>query len=102
MSSFEIKPTGDIPHCPDYLISVKPTDEKWKDFPTCVLLNEFAGIAEKLKKTKIHGDDFIISCYPGCGTAIIIVQEMAWLILNDFDFDKAKCIATDKKFPVME
>lgn len=76
------------------------SDEKWRDFPPCALPIYFAKSVEEIQNLKIYEDDVFLVGYPRSGTTLL--QEMVWLIVNDFDFEKAKSVITDLRFPLME
>lgn len=82
------------------IVSVKSKDEKWKDFPACTLPNDFIESLENLKSLTIYEDDVILCGFPRSGTTLM--QEMIWLLVNDFNFEKAKSVITDRRFPLLE
>jgi hypothetical protein len=81
-------------------VSVKRKDEKWREFPACVLPRDTVKYLEKIKNLKVHEDDVFLCGFPRSGTTLM--QEMIWLIVNDFDFKGAKSEITDKRFPLLE
>lgn len=49
---------------------------------------------------KVRPDDVWVVTYPRSGTTF--TQEMTWLLLNNFDYKKAKEIILDDRFPFLE
>ncbi|KAL7015953.1 hypothetical protein ACKWTF_016747 [Chironomus riparius] len=82
------------------LISVKPKDPKWINFPGWVSFDLLNGDIERIKAAKMYEDDVILCGFPRSGTSMM--QEMIWLIMNDFDFDKAKNIQRGVRAPIIE
>lgn len=82
------------------LVGIKPKDPKWKNFSPCVVFEHLLGDIERIKVTKMHEDDVILCGFPRSGTSMM--QEMIWLIMNDFNFDKAKTIARGVRMPIIE
>lgn len=83
------------------LLSLKVKSDKWKHFPS------FAGSItldllhmDRLKNFKIFSDDVLLCGYIRSGTSMM--QEMIWLIMNDFDFTTAKSVFRGKRFPCFE
>ena len=81
-------------------VQVKPVEERWKDFPPCVLLKQWSDRLEFIKKFEVYEDDIFLTGFPRSGTTI--VAEMIWLIANNFDFAKALTVETDDRFPGLE
>jgi hypothetical protein len=82
------------------MISVKSKDEKWKNFPACVVPSDMQRNLEKIKKFEMFEDDVILCGFPRSGTTLM--QEMIWLIVNDFNFEGATSVITDKRMPMFE
>ena len=80
MSQFEIKILGNN-------ILARPTSEKWKNFPNSVIPKNFADSLDKIKNFEVFEDDIFLTGFPRLGTTI--AAEMLWLIVNDFNFEKA-------------
>lgn len=76
------------------------TDEKWKNFPPCFLPFPFLEVLQKVKKCKIFDDDILITGFPRSGTTV--VSEMVWLMVNNFDFEKAAKLVTDDRIAGLE
>lgn len=73
-------------------IFVKPTDPKWKDFPAVCMPKAFLGDFERTKNFKIYEDDIWLIGFPRSGTTL--VQEMMWLMMNDYNYEDAKKLDT--------
>jgi hypothetical protein len=88
--------------CEDFktLIAVKPKDPKWTNFPAWVSFSSLKDDIERIKNAKMYEDDVILCGFPRSGTSMM--QEMIWLIMNDFDFDKAKRIQRGIRVPIIE
>ncbi|KAG5669540.1 hypothetical protein PVAND_017427 [Polypedilum vanderplanki] len=80
--------------------SVKAEGEKWKKFPSCVLLNMAIENLSQIKNLKIYPDDIFLCGFPRSGTTLM--QEMIWLIVNGFNYEKAKSELKDLRFPSLE
>lgn len=88
------------------LSSLKLKDEKWKNFPTVTMYHAKSRdkqdfwLWDKAKDFKVYPDDIFLCGYMRSGNTMM--QEMIWLIVNDFDFVKAKSIIRGKRFPYFE
>lgn len=82
MSIFEIKEkfSRTIPQ-----VTVKRIDEKWKNFPGSTLPPEYVEKLENFKDFSVRHDDVFILGFPRSGTTRL--QELVWIIANDFDFE---------------
>ncbi|KAG5669593.1 hypothetical protein PVAND_017480 [Polypedilum vanderplanki] len=80
--------------------TVKAEGEKWKNFPSCVLFNIQEQNLDRIKREKIYPDDVFLCGFQRSGTTMM--QEIIWLILNDFDFEKSKTELKDLRFPTLE
>lgn len=49
---------------------------------------------------KVRPDDVWVVTFPRSGTTF--TQEMAWLLLNDFNYSKAKKVPLLERFPFLE
>nr|XP_029731851.1 sulfotransferase 1 family member D1-like [Aedes albopictus]XP_029731852.1 sulfotransferase 1 family member D1-like [Aedes albopictus] len=86
---------------------VKPTDyssvpcqaKDWEPLP-CFLPKQYATMAQRIKDLPVRSDDVWIASYPKSGTTW--TQEMMWLICNDLDYEKARSITLDDRFPFLE
>lgn len=54
----------------------------------------------KIKEFEVFEDDVFLTGYPRSGTTF--VAEMLWLMMNNFDFDKATSMVTDDRVPGLE
>ncbi|KAL7020046.1 hypothetical protein ACKWTF_011362 [Chironomus riparius] len=82
MSSFEV--TKNFPRISRENISVKCIDQKWKNFPKAILPRMCADKLDFYKNFCIRPNDIFILGYPRSGTSRL--QELVWIIANDFDF----------------
>ncbi|KAL7013353.1 hypothetical protein ACKWTF_015345 [Chironomus riparius] len=73
-------------------VVVKRTDQKWKDFPATCLPKAFLGDFERIKNFKVYEDDIWLIGLPRSGTTL--VQEIIWLIMNDYNYEGAKVVDT--------
>jgi len=73
-------------------VFVKSTDPKWKDFPAACMPKVFLGDFERTKNFKIYDDDVWLIGFPRSGTTL--VQEMLWLMMNDYNYEEAKKVDT--------
>lgn len=76
----------------------KSKEEKWKNFPgvICYYRVDF----ERLKNFKVREDDIFVCGFSRSGTTRM--QEMVWLIANDFNFEKALQFESDARCPFLE
>lgn len=82
------------------LFKVKSRAAKWQNFPACVLPKDLVESVIKLKDFKVYDEDVYLFGFPRSGTTLL--QEMIWLIVNDFNFEKSRSIITDIRFPMLE
>jgi hypothetical protein len=81
-------------------VMMKSKDEKWKNTSFCALTSGFVDNYENVRNLDVYEDDIFLLGFPRSGTTLM--QEMIWLIVNDFDFLKAKSSVTDLRFPFLE
>lgn len=79
---------------------VKPTDKRWENFPPCLESKEIAELLPGIKQLKFLTDDILLTGYPRSGTTVM--AEMIWLLTNNFDFERARSVITDVRFPGLE
>lgn len=79
---------------------VKPTAEKWKNFPPTAIPFLMSDTLEKVKNFEVFEDDIFLTGFPRSGTTI--TAEMMWLIANNFDFEKATRLVTDDRVAGLE
>jgi hypothetical protein len=93
MSHIDIKPGSAV-----NTVHVMAKAEKWKTFPSAVFSNvtDF----EFVKNFQTRADDIFIAGFPRSGTSRL--QEMVWIIANDFDFEKARQFDSDARCPFFE
>ena len=66
----------------------------------CSLADTFQSVLDRVHNFEVRSDDVWIVTSVKCGTTW--AQEMTWLILNDFDFNKAKEIDLTIRSPFLE
>lgn len=66
----------------------------------CSLADTFKPVLDRVYNFDVRKDDVYVVTSTKCGTTW--AQEMVWLILNDFDFEKAKCIDLTVRSPFLE
>ena len=76
-----------------------PYMEEWQS-RYCYLNKNFKDIRDRLENFEVRSDDVWIVTLPKVGTTWI--QEMTWLILNDYDFEKAKSKDISERSPFIE
>lgn len=82
-------------------VMMKSENEKWKNTTSfCALTTDFVDNYENVRNLNIYEDDIFLLGFPRSGTTLM--QEMIWLIVNDFDFVRAKSSVTDMRFPFLE
>lgn len=73
-------------------VLVKSKDPKWAGFPHCVMCKAFLADYERTKNFKVYEDDIWLIGFQRSGTTLL--QEILWLIMNDYDFEGAKKVDT--------
>lgn len=66
----------------------------------CTLSDTFRPIIEQVYDFKVRENDVFVVTNAKCGTTW--AQEMLWLIMNNFDFKKAKSIDLTERSPFLE
>jgi len=66
-------------------ICVKCLDKKWQNFPKSILPTNYADRLESYKNFSVRSDDIFILGFQRSGTTML--QELVWIIVNDFDFE---------------
>ena len=97
MSVFEIKKEESRTNP---YISIKRLDDKWKNFPRSMLLADYADKLDSYKNFSIRPDDIFVLGYPRSGTTRL--QELVWIIANDFDFETLMEYDCDTKIVFFE
>lgn len=93
----EINQKVNSPGCNNY---VEVTSDRHPE-KSCVLIKKYQEIcADRIKNFQVFSDDVWVLSFPKCGTTWTI--EMVWLIQNNMDFEKARSIAADDRFPFLE
>ena len=70
------------------------------DIRPTIMTEKYRSFAEKVKNFKVYEDDIWVITFPKCGTTW--AQEMVWLIANDLNFDVAKRVDLNRRFPFLE
>ena len=73
-------------------MGMKLKNEKWKNFPACILSKTYLDYHPTVKNFKVYEDDVWMCGFPRSGTTIM--QELLWLIVNNYDFEGAKASDT--------
>ncbi|CAH0406364.1 unnamed protein product [Chilo suppressalis] len=60
----------------------------------------FTDLAPKIYNMAVRPDDIWVTTYPKSGTTLL--QELVWLVANNFDYAKAEAIPLVKRFPFIE
>lgn len=66
----------------------------------CSLSDTFRPVLVRVHDFQVRQDDVFVVTSAKCGTTW--AQEMLWLIMNDFDFAKAKSIDLTERSPFLE
>lgn len=82
MSVFQIEQSKSV-SAPYF--DVKRLDDKWKNFSKCVIAPENIERFDLYKNFSVRPDDIFILGYPRSGTTRL--QELVWIIANDFDYE---------------
>ncbi|KAG5667156.1 hypothetical protein PVAND_015153 [Polypedilum vanderplanki] len=74
-------------------VIIKTKNPKFKDFPPALFVKGFLqDYEERVKNFKVYEDDVWLIGFQRSGTTLM--QEIIWLILNDYDVEKAKSADT--------
>jgi hypothetical protein len=73
-------------------VIIKSKLPQFKDFAPVLMSKNFLIDYERVKNFKVYEDDVWLIGFPRSGTTLM--QEMLWLILNDYNFEKAKSADT--------
>ncbi|KAK7790985.1 hypothetical protein R5R35_011576 [Gryllus longicercus] len=72
-----------------------------KAYPSgCVVTEGYRPLAEGIANFDVREDDIWVVTYPKCGTTW--TQEMVWLIANNCDFEGARKVLLNERFPFIE
>lgn len=69
-------------------LSIKSKVEKWKNFPPCTLSKVYLDYHATVRDFQVYDDDIWLCGFPRSGT--VLLQELLWLIINNYDFEGAK------------
>lgn len=64
------------------------------------MIEKYLPYVERVKNLEVFEDDIWVVTFPKCGTTW--TQEMVWLINNNLDFERAKTVNINERFPFME
>jgi Sulfotransferase domain len=68
---------------------VKRKSPKWKNFGPAIMGPAFLDSWERFGKNfTVYEDDVFLGGFQRCGTSLL--QEVTWLVMNNFDFEAAK------------
>ncbi|KAJ9573814.1 hypothetical protein L9F63_008796, partial [Diploptera punctata] len=79
-------------HIHDGLVKITPSG--------CCLPSRYQNHFQDVLNFKVRPDDVWVVTYPKCGTTW--TQELAWLLINDLDFETAKNTPLIKRAPFLE
>ncbi|GAB0086184.1 sulfotransferase [Sergentomyia squamirostris] len=80
----------------------KPTisiSEKWNLRPY-FMPSKYRTIVPRVDNFVVREDDVWVVTFPKCGTTW--TQEMVWLICNDLNYEQAKAVELNERFPYLE
>ncbi|XP_073843420.1 sulfotransferase 1E1-like [Musca autumnalis] len=73
--------------------------EHW-DKRVCYVRGEMGKFLDKVHDAEVYDDDVWVVTLPKCGTTWM--QELVWLVMNDYDFETAKNVDLEMRSPFME
>lgn len=76
-----------------------PLKKNWSE-TWCTFTERFEGISPEVLNFELREDDVFVVTYMKCGTTWM--QECAWLLLNDLDYERSKEKAIMIKSPYLE
>ncbi|XP_039434430.1 luciferin sulfotransferase-like [Culex pipiens pallens] len=65
-----------------------------------VMIETYLPLAERVRTFQVFEDDVWVVTFPKCGTTW--TQEMVWLLNNGLNFERAKKLSLDERFPFLE
>lgn len=65
-----------------------------------VMIETYLPLAERIKNFEVFEDDVWVVTFPKCGTTW--TQEMVWLLNNDLNYEYAKKMTLEERFPFLE
>lgn len=65
-----------------------------------VMIETYLPLAERVRNFQVFEDDVWVVTFPKCGTTW--TQEMVWLLNNGLNFERAKKLSLDERFPFLE
>ncbi|XP_055621717.1 luciferin sulfotransferase-like [Toxorhynchites rutilus septentrionalis] len=65
-----------------------------------VMIEAFLPLLEEIRNFEVLEDDVWVITFPKCGTTW--TQEMVWLLNNNLNFERAKKISLEERFPFLE
>lgn len=76
-----------------------PLKKNWSE-AWCTLSEEFDKVLPEILGMDLRSDDIFIVTFIKCGTTWM--QEAAWLLMNNLDFDKCKTVHVWERSPFLE
>ncbi|GAB0097677.1 hypothetical protein DMENIID0001_133420 [Sergentomyia squamirostris] len=76
-----------------------PVADHWSMTP-CYMPEMYRDYSEKISEFQVRADDIWVISQPKSGTTW--TQEMVWMINNDLNYDQARKINQDERFPFLE
>lgn len=64
------------------------------------MIETYLPLAERVRNFQVFEDDVWVVTFPKCGTTW--TQEMVWLLNNGLNFERAKKLSLDERFPFLE
>ncbi|CAG9808647.1 unnamed protein product [Chironomus riparius] len=95
MSTFEVKINTSCGYT-----SIKCLDEKWKNFPISNLPPKVADNLMTVKNFSVRPHDIFLCGFLRSGTTRL--QELVWIIANDFDFNTQMEFDSKARIPTLE
>ncbi|XP_059621319.1 luciferin sulfotransferase-like [Phlebotomus argentipes] len=76
-----------------------PVARHWSLTP-CFMPEMYRDYAQKIEQFRARSDDVFVVSQPKCGTTW--AQELVWMINNGLDYERAKEVNQDARFPFLE
>ncbi|KAL1376097.1 hypothetical protein pipiens_004507 [Culex pipiens pipiens] len=86
------RPGGYPDEAPDFLRDGSPRFS--------VMIETYLPLAERIRNFQVFEDDVWVVTFPKCGTTW--TQEMVWLLNNGLNFERARKLSLDERFPFLE
>lgn len=76
-----------------------PLSKMWQG-SWCSLIPTFGAVLDNILQLEVRSDDVFLVTFMKSGTTWM--QEMAWMLLNDLDYEQGGCLHLTQRSPFLE